>query len=74
MFDRNKEIRKAKQNVPYWLIAERLAVHENTLKNWMRKELPDKQKTRILRIIEELKFEIEKERDQIGREDDIHSS
>lgn len=61
MFVRNLEVRAAKGNIPKWVIAERLSIHENTLHLWMRKELPEAKKLKILRIIEEIKSEMEGE-------------
>lgn len=51
----NKEIRSAKGSIPNWVIAEKLGVHEVTFIRWMRKELPKKEKERILFAIDEIK-------------------
>ena len=58
MFKRNNEIREAKGMIPNWVIAERLGVHENTYYHWMRKELTDTEKQKILAAIDEIKKEI----------------
>ncbi len=52
---RNEEIRRAKDSVPNWLIAEKLGIHENSFYRLLRQELPKEKKEEILKIIEELK-------------------
>ncbi|MFP3886788.1 hypothetical protein U8V97_15175 [Priestia filamentosa] len=54
-FERNFDIKKAKGNIPNWLIAEQLGIHENSYYRLLRQELPKKKKEEILKIIEELK-------------------
>lgn len=44
MFKRNLEIRKVKGIIPFWVIAERLDIHENTLHNWMKTEMSRERK------------------------------
>lgn len=61
MFKRNLDIREAKEDIPFWVIAERLGVHENTLRNWMRKELSVEQKNKILNAIQEVKLDMKRE-------------
>lgn len=61
MFVRNQDIRRSKGSIPFWIIAERLGVHENTLLNWMKRELPEEKKREILQVISELKHEMESE-------------
>ncbi|MDO6848750.1 hypothetical protein Q4S57_12385 [Priestia megaterium] len=63
MFKRNQDIRKAKGNIPTWVIAERLGVHENTLHNWMKKEMCKKRKERIMSAIGAIKKELAEELD-----------
>jgi phage antirepressor YoqD-like protein len=58
MFKRNDEIREAKGSIPNWVIAERLGVHENTLNRWMRKEMSNEMKQKILAAINEIKNEL----------------
>lgn len=55
---RNADIRRAKGYIPFWVISERLGVHENTLRNWMKSELPATEKQKILSVINEIKREI----------------
>ena len=55
VFTKNKDIVKAKGFIPYWRIAEKLGVHENTLRNWMRKEMDQDKKNKVLKAIEEVK-------------------
>lgn len=53
-FMRNKEIRRAKGNIPNWVIAEKLGIHENSFYRLLRHELSEEKKEEILNIIEEL--------------------
>lgn len=55
---RNQDILEAKADIPYWMIAERLGVHENTVKNWVRKEMDPIRKKTVLAAIAEVKEEI----------------
>lgn len=57
MFKRNDDIRNIKGNIPFWVIAERLGVHENTLHNWMKKEMSNDRKQAVLKAIEYIKTE-----------------
>lgn len=61
MFKRNQEIRKAKGIIPFWVIAERLAIHENTLHNWMKTEMSRERKKKVMGAIKEIKEEMKKE-------------
>lgn len=54
-FMNNKEVLKAKGNIPYWRIANKLGVHENTVRNWMKSEMEPGQKGLVLATIKELK-------------------
>ncbi|MEK4067585.1 hypothetical protein [Peribacillus sp. FSL R5-0717] len=63
MFKRNKEIREAKGIIPFWVIAERLGVHENTFRNWMKSEMSEGRKEMVNSAIAEIKEEIEKKGD-----------
>lgn len=60
MFKRNEEIRDAKGNLPWWVIAERLGIHENTLQLWMRTEMPPKKKQSVIDAITQIKDELER--------------
>ena len=42
------------QKVPFWAIAAKLGIHENTFSRRMRKELPKSEKEKILVIIQSL--------------------
>jgi hypothetical protein len=57
MVIRNKEIRDLRGNVPNWLIAEKLGVHENTVYRLLQKPLTDEKKQRIIEAIEQAKSE-----------------
>lgn len=59
MFRKNDDIRKAKGNIPFWVIADQLGVHENTMYNWMKKEMSSDKKQQILKAIEQVKKESE---------------
>lgn len=61
MYQRNTEIREARGKIPFWLIAERLGVHENTLRGWMRKELSPERKVQVLNAIQWIEKEYVKE-------------
>ena len=56
---RNEDIRKAKGKIPFYLIAERLGIHDQTLYSWMRRELPEDKKEQIFAIIQDLKEEMQ---------------
>ena len=58
MFQRNLDIREAKGNIPFWFIAEKLGVHENTLRNWLKKELEPAEKEKVMNVIKDIKHEI----------------
>lgn len=53
--ERNAEIIKAKGSLPYYLIANHLDVHENTVRNWMKREMVQVKKDMILQAIKEIK-------------------
>lgn len=57
MFARNEDIRELKGNIPFWIIAERLGVSENTVLNWMKKELTENKKSEFENVINQLKDE-----------------
>lgn len=44
---RNLDIRKTKGNIPAWLIAEKLSIHEKTLYGWLRYEMSTEKKKEI---------------------------
>lgn len=60
MFKRNLDIREAKGDIPLWAIAERLGVHENTIYNWMKKEMGEQRKEKVMAVITEIEEEIKK--------------
>ena len=53
----NEQIRRAARanGVPFWKIAKALQISEPTMSRKMREELPEAEKNRILKIIEEIK-------------------
>ncbi|MFV5318886.1 hypothetical protein COL65_20325 [Priestia aryabhattai] len=57
---RNENIEKAKGKIPYWVIAEKLGVHENTIQNWMKKEMDEARQKKVMFAIHEIKKQIEK--------------
>lgn len=56
---KNAEIKRAARiaGVPLWRIAAALNVHEMTLTRWLRFELPEDKKQRILAAIAEIERE-----------------
>ncbi|CRK83430.1 hypothetical protein [Neobacillus massiliamazoniensis] len=61
MIKANKNVLKAKGFIPYWLISQKLAIHEVTLIRWMRTEMSEEKKLRVLAAIDEVKREKERE-------------
>ena len=59
----NTEIRQElkNKNIPYWKIADKLGVHENTVIRRLRHELPEQEKEQIFSIISELSNEKQEE-------------
>ncbi|WP_409276388.1 hypothetical protein V1499_23160 (plasmid) [Neobacillus sp. SCS-31] len=57
-FKRNAEIIQAKGSIPLWLISSYLNVHENTVRNWMRREMDQEKKSMVLAAIEKAKKEM----------------
>ena len=55
---RNQEIRRAKDGIANWMIAERLGVSEQTVLRWLRVEMDAKRRNQILAIIQSLKKEL----------------
>ena len=53
--ENNNDILIAKGSIPYWVIASQIDVHENTVRNWMKREMLPVKKAMILRAIEEIK-------------------
>ena len=47
-------------NIPYWKIADKIGVHENTIVRRMRKELSEADKEQITKAIAEIKAEQKK--------------
>jgi len=58
VFKRNHDIREYKGKIPFWVIAERMGIHETTLLYRMRKEMSQKEKAEIMAIIDEIKQEV----------------
>jgi uncharacterized protein YjcR len=55
---RNKDFFKAKGEIPLWVIADKLSCHENTVRNWLKKELVPEKKERLLGAINEIKQDL----------------
>lgn len=51
----NKELREEKGDIPFWVIADHLGVHEVTLMRWFRTEMKNERKEKILNAIKEIK-------------------
>lgn len=57
--ERNKEIREAKGDIPWWVIGEKLGIHQNTVMQRMRKELNASQTAEFLDAINQIKSEMQ---------------
>lgn len=57
-YPENAPIFEAKEDIPYWMIANKLGCHVNTVRNWMKSKMTSRQKEAILFAIEELKKEM----------------
>jgi transposase-like protein len=57
----NKDIYQAKGNIPFWVIANHLGVHENTVRNWLKSNISDARKKEIFKVIAMVKSEVEKD-------------
>ena len=65
MFEkRNHNVVEAKGSIPYWVIAERIGVHENTVQNWMKKKMSAEREKIVMRAIADIK-------EEIGRKGDV---
>lgn len=53
------DVLEVKGDVPYWIIANELGIHENTFRNWMRKEMTVDRKEKVIAAIERVKKEME---------------
>lgn len=53
----NEDIREAKGVIPYWMIADKLGIHVNTLYLWMRHEMPMGRKKEVLFAVKKAKEE-----------------
>ena len=58
MFKRNLDIREYKGKIPFWVIAEKMGIHETTLLYRMRKEMSQKEKAEIMAIIDQIEQEM----------------
>ncbi|MBY0124491.1 helix-turn-helix domain-containing protein [Bacillus sp. S/N-304-OC-R1] len=58
MFKRNEDIKNARGGVPYWAIAEKMNISENTLYRWLRSELSTERKEDILAAIRDCQKEL----------------
>jgi uncharacterized protein YjcR len=55
VFPENTPILKEKGEIPYWEIASRLGVHVNTVRNWMKSSMNQKQREMVLEAIKAIK-------------------
>lgn len=55
-FVRNKDIRKMKGAIPYYVIAEELGISETTLYNWLKKELTPEKRDLITNAINQIQI------------------
>ncbi|TCP19735.1 hypothetical protein EV207_15920 [Scopulibacillus darangshiensis] len=51
----NVPILEEKGEIPYWEIASRLGVHVNTIRNWMKSSMSQKQREMVLEAIKAIK-------------------
>lgn len=54
----NEVVKVSKGNIPLWKIAKKLGVHEVTLIRWMREEMDEEKKGRVLEAIDDIKTEM----------------
>ncbi|MBO1005757.1 hypothetical protein [Pseudogracilibacillus auburnensis] len=59
IFSSNRDILNEKEHIPYWIIANELGVHENTLRNWMKTEMSPERKKKVLDVIKGLKKQLQ---------------
>ncbi|MEH7340861.1 hypothetical protein [Priestia megaterium] len=57
IFPENAPILEEKGSIPYWVIASRLGVHVNTIRNWMKSDMSQQQKEMVLAAIKAVKEE-----------------
>lgn len=59
----NEDLRRKlrSEDIPFWKVAEKMGVHENTISRRLRSELSEDDKQKILSIIEELSVENQEE-------------
>lgn len=60
VFRKNSWFLEAKGDIPYWVIANQLSVHENTVRNWVKREMTPEIKEKVLAAIAEIKQELAK--------------
>jgi type VI protein secretion system component VasF len=60
IFQKNKQVVDAKGDIPYWVLANQLNVHENTVRNWMKREMTQEIREKVLNAIAEVKQELAK--------------
>lgn len=58
MSNENQEVKAAKGNIPLWRIAKKVGCHEMTVIRWMREEMDEEKKARVLGAIAEIKTEM----------------
>lgn len=52
------DIKKIRGDLPNWMIAEKLGIHENTFYRWMRMEMSEERKKKVKAAIIEIKNEV----------------
>ena len=65
---KNSDIRNkiSEFNLKYWEVAENLGITDSTFSRRLRKELPEEEKTKILKVISKLMLENKKEEEISG--------
>lgn len=71
MWQKNPDVRaklfyrvdEVTRQIPLWVVANRLGVHENTFRNWLnKKDMDGKRKEAVVSAIQEVRDELEKHR------------
>lgn len=57
-FKLNPRVMEAKGRIPFWVIAQRLGVHENTVRNWMKSKMSEDKEAKVLAAIEDIKKQL----------------
>lgn len=57
------QVDEAKRQIPLWVVANRLGIHENTFRNWLnKKDMHDERKEAVVSAIRDVRSELEEHR------------